>query len=88
MTSATSTAVRDQPWRVQHVAWAASGVLAVDGGTSLADLAGLLKTDLGRPEVLPVGPPVEGSWARFPTPATSAAVAAAGLACPGDVSRR
>jgi hypothetical protein len=34
--------------------------------------------------VLPVGNPLNGTLARFPTPATSAALAEAGLSCAGQ----
>jgi LCP family protein required for cell wall assembly len=78
---ALADAVRARPWRLHGVVRAASGALTTDGGTSLGDLAALLTADLGQPVVLPVGSAAEGTWARFPTPATSAAVAAAGLAC-------
>ena len=71
------------PRRLQQVAWAASGALAVDGSTSPADLASLAGTDAGQLRVLPVGEPVGGTLARFPTDATRAAVAAAGLSCDG-----
>jgi hypothetical protein len=37
----------------------------------------LAGTDLGRPTVLPVGDPVNGTLARFPTDRTRAALAAA-----------
>jgi LCP family protein required for cell wall assembly len=70
-----------RPWRMQGVAWAASGALTVDTGTSPADLAGLLGADLGRPVVLPVGEPLGGTVTRAPTARTSEALAAAGLSC-------
>jgi LCP family protein required for cell wall assembly len=78
---ALADAVRARPWRAQHVAWAASGALAVDTGTSPGELAGLLTADLERPVVLPVADPPEGTWARFPTPATTTTLADAGLSC-------
>jgi hypothetical protein len=81
---ALADAVRARPWRAQQVAWAASDALAVDTGTSPGDLSGLLTADLGRPVVLPVADPPEGTWARFPTPATTAALADAGLACAAE----
>ncbi|MBN1093526.1 LCP family protein [Blastococcus sp. TML/M2B] len=74
---------RTRPWRLQRVAWAASGAVSRDPGTSLADLASFAGTELGTAEVLPAGPPVEGALLRLPTPATAAAVAAAGLSCGG-----
>ena len=72
-----------QPWRLQSLAWAASGALGVDDGTSPAALAGLLGSPLRSVDVLPVGPPVGGTLGRFPTAATRAAVRAAGLSCGG-----
>ena len=78
---ALADAVRARPWRLQQVGWAASGALSLDGGTSPGDLAELLTADLGQPVVLPVEDPAEGTWARFPTRATSAALEDAGLAC-------
>jgi LCP family protein required for cell wall assembly len=85
---ALTEAVLDRPWRLQHVAWGASGGLSADRDTSPGDLAGLLTADLGQPAVLPVGDPVGGTWARFPTPGTRTALEAAGLSCagPADVS--
>lgn len=74
---------RYQPWRLQRMAWAASGAVSLDPGTSLADLVGLAGADLSAATVLPAGPPVEGAHLRLPTAGTAAAVAAAGLAC-GD----
>jgi hypothetical protein len=81
---ALTEAVLDRPWRLQHVAWGASGALSADRDTSPGDLAWLLTADLGQPAVLPVG----GTWARFPTPGTRTALKAAGLSCagPADVS--
>jgi LCP family protein required for cell wall assembly len=70
-----------RPWRLQSLAWAASGALAVDAGTSTAELGALLRADLDAVRVLPVGDPVGGSLARFPTAATAAALADAGLSC-------
>jgi hypothetical protein len=63
------------------VAWAASGALAVDPGTSLADLVELAWADLGPVTVLPAGPPTGSVLARRPTADTSVAVATAGLSC-------
>jgi hypothetical protein len=85
---ALTEAVLHRPWRLQHVAWGASGALSADRDTSPGDLAGLLTADLGQPAVLPVGDPVGGTWARFPTPGTRTALEAAGLSCagPADVS--
>jgi LCP family protein required for cell wall assembly len=71
------------PWRLQGLAWAASGALGVDDGTAPAALAGLLGRPLASVDVLPVGPPVGETLARFPTAATRAAVRAAGLTCGG-----
>ncbi len=68
---ALADAVRARPWRAQQVAWAASDALAVDTGTSPGVLSGLLTADLGRPVVLPVADPPEGTWARFPTPVSA-----------------
>jgi LCP family protein required for cell wall assembly len=72
---------RSRPWRLQSLAWSASGALSVDDRTSTAELLSLLRTDLDTVPVLPVGDPVGGSLARFPTADTAAALAAAGLAC-------
>ncbi len=75
--------VRYRPWRLQGTAWAASGAVSLDPGTSLADLVALAGTELTAATVLPAGPPVTGALLRLPTADTAAAVAAAGLAC-GD----
>ena len=71
-----------RPWRLQSVAEAASGALTVDRGTSIAELATLLSA-VPDVEVLPVGDPVGGTLARFPTAATGEALSAAGLSCAG-----
>jgi LCP family protein required for cell wall assembly len=85
---ALTDAVLDRPWRLQEVAWGASGALSADRDTSPGDLAGLLTADLEQPVVLPVSDPVGGTWARFPTRETRTALEAAGLSCAGqdDVS--
>jgi LCP family protein required for cell wall assembly len=70
-----------RPWRLQPMAWAASGALTVDDGTSSLELASLATQDVGPVQVLPVGEPRGGTAARFPTAETGAAVAAAGLSC-------
>jgi LCP family protein required for cell wall assembly len=70
-----------RPWRLQALAWAASGELTVDSETSSRELLGVLHTELGRMTVLPVGPPVAGTLVRFPTDATGRAVVAAGMSC-------
>jgi LCP family protein required for cell wall assembly len=70
-----------RPWRLQAVAWAASGAVAVDPGTSVGDLAELAQADIGPVGVLPVSDPVGSTLARLPTADTAAAVAAAGLSC-------
>ena len=70
-----------RPWRLQSVAWAASGALAVDPGTSVADLVSLAGVDVGTVEVLPAGEPAGGALTRRPTAGTTAAVTAAGLSC-------
>ncbi len=70
-----------RPWRLQAVAWAASGALAVDPGTSVADLAGLARADVGAVRLLPAADPVGGTLPRMPTAGTAAALAAAGLTC-------
>jgi LCP family protein required for cell wall assembly len=70
-----------RPWRLQALAWAASGELTVDAETSSRELLGVLYSELGRVTVLPVGPPVGGTLVRFPTDATSRAVAAVGMSC-------
>ena len=69
------------PWRLQPVAWAASGALAVDPGTSVPDLLALARAEVGTVGVLPAGDPLGGTLARLPTDATAAAVAGAGLSC-------
>ena len=70
-----------QPVRLQSLAWAASGAVAVDPGTSPTDLLALARADLGPVTVLPAGEPFGGTLARLPTADTTAAVAAAGLSC-------
>jgi LCP family protein required for cell wall assembly len=70
-----------RPWRLQAVAWAASGALAVDPGTSAADLAGLARADVGTVRLLPAADPVGGTLARVPTAETAATLAAAGITC-------
>jgi LCP family protein required for cell wall assembly len=69
------------PWRLQSVAWAASGALAVDPGTSVPDLLALAQADIGAVGVLPAAEPVAGTLPRLPTAETTAAVAAAGMHC-------
>ena len=66
------------------MAWAASGALSLDDGTSPAELTALLTADLGRPVVLPLEDPAEGTWARFPTAATTVALEDVGLACAAE----
>jgi LCP family protein required for cell wall assembly len=70
-----------RPWRLQALAWAASGAVAVDPGTSAGDLTSLAGADPGQVRVLPAGPPIGSSVARRPRPATYAAVEAAGMSC-------
>lgn len=72
-----------QPWRLQAVAWSASGAVAVDPETSVADLLGLALGGVGEVRVLPVGDPVDAGLARLPTAGTTAAIADAGLSCDG-----
>jgi LCP family protein required for cell wall assembly len=72
-----------RPWRLQPVAWAVSGALTVDAGTSARELASLATTDLGTVSVLPVGDPVNGTLLRFPDAATADALSAAGMSCTG-----
>ncbi|MCZ2816732.1 LCP family protein [Modestobacter sp. VKM Ac-2984] len=79
MTQVRSASLR--PWRLQSVAWAASGALATDPGTSTGDLASLARAELDDLRVLPVGEPLGGTIARLPTADTRAAVASAGLSC-------
>jgi LCP family protein required for cell wall assembly len=69
------------PARSQSLAWAVSGAVAVDPGTSVADLLALARADLGPVTVLPAGEPFGGTLVRPPTADTTAAVAAAGLSC-------
>jgi LCP family protein required for cell wall assembly len=71
------------PWRLQSVAWAASGALDVDPGTSVPDLVALAGADVGTVRVLPAADPVDGTLPRRPTAETAAALAAAGLSCDG-----
>jgi LCP family protein required for cell wall assembly len=70
-----------RPWRLQALAWTGSAALSVDEGTSSAALLTLLRSDLGRLRVLPVGDPVNGTLARFPTDETAEALDAAGMSC-------
>lgn len=70
-----------RPWRLQQVAWAASGAVTVDPSTSVLDLLSLARADISGIQVLPVGEPTGGTLARFATEATDAAVAAAGMSC-------
>ena len=70
-----------RPWRLQQVAWAASGAVTVDGDTTVADLLSLARTDIGGIGVLPVSDPVGDTIARLVTEETRAAVAAAGMSC-------
>ncbi|MGY1833507.1 LCP family protein [Blastococcus sp. SYSU DS0510] len=72
-----------RPWLLQSVIWTASGAVAVDPGTSVADLLDLALSDVGEVSVLPVGDPVGDGLTRLPTAATTAAVAGAGLSCDG-----
>jgi LCP family protein required for cell wall assembly len=70
-----------RPWRLQSLAWAASGALAVDDRTSTAELMSLLRAELTTVTVLPVGEAVGGTLARFRTADTAAALADSGLSC-------
>ncbi|MFW3169531.1 LCP family protein [Geodermatophilus sp. CPCC 206100] len=70
-----------QPGRLHEVAWAASGALSVDRGTSVPDLASLAGTDLSGIEVLPTGVEGTSGLRRPPTEETAAALADAGLSC-------
>ena len=81
--SGAAAEARWNPWRLQATAWAASGALSVDEGTSSVELASLASLDLDPVAVLPVGDPVNGTLARFPTEETTAALADAGLSCSG-----
>jgi hypothetical protein len=69
------------PGRLQTVAWAASGAVTVDDGTSTADLAGLAGVHLGPVTVLPVSQPQGDLLPRFMTHEGQATIAAAGLSC-------
>jgi LCP family protein required for cell wall assembly len=71
------------PVRLQRVAWAASGALTVDDGTSIADLVGLSGLQVGDVPVLPVGEQRGPSLARFATADTKEAIAGAGMSCAG-----
>jgi LCP family protein required for cell wall assembly len=82
--SALTSAARGslvRPWRLQQLAWAASGAVSLDPGTSVPDLASLAGTDVGGIPVLPVSEPLNGTLARRATEETAQAVAAAGLSC-------
>lgn len=82
--TALAASVRDavvRPWRLQGLAWVTSGALTIDSATSVAELAGLARTEVGQVDVLPVADPLDGMLARFPTSETKAAAAAAGLSC-------
>ncbi|WP_241038476.1 LCP family protein [Blastococcus litoris] len=70
-----------RPVRLHGLAWALSGALTVDSGTSARDLLTLADARLDGATVLPVGDPVSGTLVRFPTAATRDAVAAAGMSC-------
>ena len=70
-----------RPWRLQPVAWAASGAVSLDPGTSVAELTALARADIGEVEVLPVGAPEGDTIARRATDETDRAVAAAGMSC-------
>ncbi|MCZ2859899.1 LCP family protein [Blastococcus sp. VKM Ac-2987] len=72
-----------RPWQLQAVAWAASGAVTVDPGTSVTDLIALAGAGIGPVGVLPVSEPVGSTLTRLPTADTAAALAAAGLACAG-----
>ena len=80
LTSAAKSSIW-RPWRLQSTAWAASAALTMDGGTSLPELASLAIEHLSPVQVLPVGPPVNGTVARSPVAETAEAVAAAGMSC-------
>lgn len=70
-----------RPWRLQQAAWAGSDAISVDAGTSLSDLAGLARADIGPVAVLPVSDPIGDTIARLSTEATSGTVADAGMSC-------
>jgi LCP family protein required for cell wall assembly len=70
-----------RPWRLQQVAWAASGAVSLDPDTSVAELTSLATDDLGAIPVLPVSEPLNGTLARRATEETARAVAQAGLSC-------
>ena len=76
-------ATQSHPVRLQSLAWAASGAVAVDPGTSPTDLLALARADTGPVTVLPAAEPRGRTLARFPTVDTTAAVAAAGMSCGG-----
>jgi LCP family protein required for cell wall assembly len=82
--AALARAARDsaaRPWRTQALAWAATDALTLDGGTSVADLAGLALTDLSQVQVLPVEVADQEGYRRRATEETAEALAAAGLSC-------
>jgi hypothetical protein len=86
MLSALADAARSalgRPSRVPALGWAVSGAISVDEGTSPAQLLTLLGRDVAEPTVLPVGDPLNGTLARFPTDDTRAALETAGLSCSG-----
>ena len=69
------------PWRLQRVAWTATGAVSLDPGTSPAELSSLADEDIGGIPVLPVSDPLNGTLARDATDETARAVAEAGLSC-------
>ena len=82
--SALAAAARPDPlhpWRLQAVAWAASGGLSVDEGTSATELAGLALRRPGPVTVLPVSEATGTLLPRFVTTGTRTALTDAGLSC-------
>ncbi|WP_245159163.1 LCP family protein [Blastococcus sp. TF02A_35] len=75
-----------RPWRLQALAWAGSGALAVDGGTSLADLAALAGSGVPEVQVLPTAFTGGDGLVRPVSEETAEALAAAGMSCDGRVS--
>ncbi|NEK86933.1 transcriptional regulator [Blastococcus saxobsidens] len=75
-----------RPWRLQYLAWAGSGALTVDDGTSLAELSALASSGIPEVQVLPTGFEGGDGLVRPVTAETTEALAAAGMSCDGRVS--
>ncbi|QAY63882.1 hypothetical protein ET495_12285 [Xylanimonas allomyrinae] len=71
------------PWGVQRLAWAATGGLAVDSGTSLPELAGLTRLSGAHVADVPVRRSATADIIAYPDDATMSVLAGAGYH-PGD----